>query len=274
MISINSLSGGKTSSYMAIHYPADVNLFAVVLAEGKECAPKDKGLLREAQSRIPHFEGSKEVDATLLVMLKLEQDLQREIKWIASTYTFDSLLNKAKMLPNFRTRFCTSELKMRPIFEYCYNFLPWPSYMQIGFRADEKRRASKMLQDCDRAYFFKFPYKCNVGNKQQRHKKVEWRVPAFPLIDDNIDHLDIIKYWHSRPEFVFPRVSNCDFCFFHKVADQRLQLEEYPERITPWIEQERRVGRSFAKGHYLSELLDSSAVVADIPSFNPCNCTD
>jgi diphthamide synthase (EF-2-diphthine--ammonia ligase) len=27
---INSLSGGKTSSYLAVHYPADIEVFAVV----------------------------------------------------------------------------------------------------------------------------------------------------------------------------------------------------------------------------------------------------
>ena len=30
MKTVNSLSGGKTSSYIAIHYPADYNVFALV----------------------------------------------------------------------------------------------------------------------------------------------------------------------------------------------------------------------------------------------------
>lgn len=40
MITINSLSGGKTSSYMAAHYPADYNIFALVRIEAQYCVPK------------------------------------------------------------------------------------------------------------------------------------------------------------------------------------------------------------------------------------------
>jgi hypothetical protein len=35
MITVNSLSGGKTSSYLAKHYPADYNLFALVISKKK-----------------------------------------------------------------------------------------------------------------------------------------------------------------------------------------------------------------------------------------------
>jgi hypothetical protein len=30
MVSVNSLSGGKTSSYMAAHYPEDYNVFGLL----------------------------------------------------------------------------------------------------------------------------------------------------------------------------------------------------------------------------------------------------
>jgi len=33
MISVNSLSGGRTSSYLAIHYPADLEIFALCCPE-------------------------------------------------------------------------------------------------------------------------------------------------------------------------------------------------------------------------------------------------
>jgi len=45
---INSLSGGKTSSYMAIHYPADVNIFACVCIDDQNCMPKDLTVLAYA----------------------------------------------------------------------------------------------------------------------------------------------------------------------------------------------------------------------------------
>ena len=41
MKTVNSLSGGKTSSYMAVHYPADYNVFALVTTLDKKCIYPD-----------------------------------------------------------------------------------------------------------------------------------------------------------------------------------------------------------------------------------------
>lgn len=37
MKTVNSLSGGKTSSYIAANYPADYNVFALVRTNDKKC---------------------------------------------------------------------------------------------------------------------------------------------------------------------------------------------------------------------------------------------
>jgi hypothetical protein len=47
MITVNSLSGGKTSSYMAKHYPADFNVFALVRIAADYCKPKDESLVKK-----------------------------------------------------------------------------------------------------------------------------------------------------------------------------------------------------------------------------------
>tara|TARA_R110002167_G_scaffold149168_1_gene342383 strand:- start:9066 stop:9206 length:141 start_codon:yes stop_codon:yes gene_type:complete len=44
MKTVNSLSGGKTSSYMAVHYPADYNIFALIRTNDKNCMLPDKKL--------------------------------------------------------------------------------------------------------------------------------------------------------------------------------------------------------------------------------------
>ena len=36
LITVNSLSGGKTSSYIAANYPADYNVFALVRMNGEK----------------------------------------------------------------------------------------------------------------------------------------------------------------------------------------------------------------------------------------------
>ena len=42
MIKVNSLSGGKTSSYIAVNYPADYNVFSLVRTNDKLCKYPDK----------------------------------------------------------------------------------------------------------------------------------------------------------------------------------------------------------------------------------------
>ena len=37
MKTVNSLSGGKTSSYIAANYPADYNVFSLVRTDDKNC---------------------------------------------------------------------------------------------------------------------------------------------------------------------------------------------------------------------------------------------
>ena len=44
MKTVNSLSGGKTSSYIAANYPADYNLFCLVTTKDKNCLFPDKKL--------------------------------------------------------------------------------------------------------------------------------------------------------------------------------------------------------------------------------------
>ncbi len=37
MRTVNSLSGGKTSSYIAVYYPADYNVFSLVRTDDTNC---------------------------------------------------------------------------------------------------------------------------------------------------------------------------------------------------------------------------------------------
>ncbi len=73
VLTVNSTSGGKTSSFKYLTCPTDETIFSVVLSDHPVNKPKDKGVLRQIQDRIPWFEGSMELEATLKAMLDLEQ---------------------------------------------------------------------------------------------------------------------------------------------------------------------------------------------------------
>ena len=52
---VNSLSGGKSSSYITVHYPADYEVFSVVCLDEPKCIVKDKSLLQYSQDKLSKF---------------------------------------------------------------------------------------------------------------------------------------------------------------------------------------------------------------------------
>lgn len=182
-MTINSLSGGKTSSYMAIHYPADKNIFALVLIDDPNCSPKDKGLIQKVSDKINReFIATAEDDLTLYAMFDLEQLMGREINWVAGK-TFDRTVERRKHLPNIEWRFCTLEMKIRPIKKFCKPF--GQVLMNIGFRFDEKERADEF----------------------DIHQN--WRDVSFPLVENRIGHYTVYKWVQSTFLKFPPRFKLC-----------------------------------------------------------------
>lgn len=136
---VNSISGGKTSCFMAVNYPADINIFACVCINHSPAAPKDKAVLSYCLEKLNgNFIASAEHEKTLRVMMQLEQLLGKEIIWVRGK-SFDQIIDEAGCLPTWARRFCTTDMKILPIFEYTY-FRFGKVYMQIGFRGDEPNR--------------------------------------------------------------------------------------------------------------------------------------
>ena len=70
MKTINSLSGGKTSSYIAANYPADYNVFSLVRTDDKKCLFPDAKIRQEVSDRLrTEFIGTLEEDAIIYTML-------------------------------------------------------------------------------------------------------------------------------------------------------------------------------------------------------------
>ena len=118
-ITVNSLSGGKTSSYIASNYKADYNVFALVTTNDKNCIFKDKKIRKIVSDKIgKDFIGTLEMDKIIYTMLDLEQYIGSEITWL-SGITFEEVIkNKRGWLPNVLHRYCTTHLKMEPIFNW------------------------------------------------------------------------------------------------------------------------------------------------------------
>ena len=215
MITVNSISGGKTSAYIAANYPADYNVFALVRTDDKSCIFPDPKLRQLVSDKIGfEFIGTLEMDDIIYTILDLEQYIGQKINWISSKHTFEDVtkLPQNNVLPSPLRRYCTAELKQKPIFEWWKNNFTDIVEMRIGFRANEIRRAKNMIDKLDENGCK--TEKHIIGKKYNRNKwaVTAWQKPIFPLIKDNIYKDTIQNYWQNKP-VRFARLNNCVGCF-------------------------------------------------------------
>jgi hypothetical protein len=248
MITVNSLSSGKTSSYMAVHFPADIEIFACVCIDDVRCTPKDPAVFNYANNKLNgNFIASAEHEKSLKIMMQLEQVIGKEIVWVRGK-SFDELLwkNQKRAIPSHLHRWCTTEMKIIPIFEYTF-FRFGKVKMNIGFRYDEFERA--YIFPKDQAPIRKvsdtieYPLSCNLFgvNQQNWDKNIDWRLKDYPLIDNKIFHYTIAKFWQERhPEFLFPDDSNCRGCHHKSKERIKMNYDETPEILEWFSEQEHK----------------------------------
>jgi hypothetical protein len=233
MKKINSLSGGKSSSFMAVNYPADFELFSLVRTNDKKCLFPDKKIRQIVSDKINNeFIGTLEMDDIIYTMLDLEQFIGRQIIWL-SPITFDELVfhNGKVIMPNIKQRSCTSNLKVKPIMEFWQNNINVPAEMNIGFRANEMKRAKNMIERCDENGFewSKFI----VGkhkNGNNKWKQMNWRKPKFPLIENAIFRDEIHEFWKNKP-VRFAKLNNCVGCFYRNEILLKHMSNEHPNKF-------------------------------------------
>ena len=248
MITVNSISGGKTSSYIAMHYPADYDVFALVTVEDRELTPKDKGLVKTVSDKIGReFIGTVESDLTIKVVLDLEQMIGREITWVVGD-TFEEVIRNKKMLPSQMARFCTTEMKFKPIFNWWFQNIGEIVSMRVGFRLDEFERAERYNPKAKIAISSN-----NFGQKRKNWKEVDWQVGSFPLIDDAKTHLDIVRYWDGK-DLIFPNSSNCVGCFWKSDRELRQNFEDEPLKMDWFDKQEKIHGANFRLKKSMSQI--------------------
>lgn len=297
MKSVTSLSGGKSSAYMAIHWPTDYTLFACVLTDDPAMAPKDPGVLRECQRRIPCFVGSAEVELTLLNVLKLEEMMGREVTWVnawqgqtraswiaddgwlPAPLTFDQVIRHRGGLPDKTKRWCTDELKVQAIWWHTHNWiLSDPDdlvWMHIGYRADEQHRWQK-LRRCE-ANRIHYPTHCPIDARDKRakhrHRIHEWRIPHCPMIEAGVDRLDVMKFWANQG-WQWPLVSNCAHCFYHNDIELQHVNDRYPAHIDWAIQMEHERGARWDSQRTLAQRLATHQSELFPSGQFACFCTD
>lgn len=247
MKTVNSLSGGKTSSYIAVHYPADYNVFALVRTNDKKCLFPDAKIRQLVSDKIgTEFIGTLEEDNIIYTMLDLEQFIGREIIWLSES-TFEGVIQKhGNYLPNIMSRFCTVDMKIKPIAQWCYENTELPVEMRIGFRANELSRANRMIERQVNG-IENFKFKVGEKNGRNKWKELPYRKVDFPLIKDAIFKDTIENYWKDKP-VRFAYQNNCVGCF-HRSELMLKHMSNKAEKQFNWfIEMEKKNGCTFKSG--------------------------
>ena len=151
---------------------------------------------------------------------------------------FEVLIQAKKYLPNVVTRFCTTELKIRPMKRYLTKELGWKNWSAcVGIRADEAHRAKSESKD-------RWTY---------------W----YPLVDAYVTKQHISEFWQSQPfdlrldtaAGTTPK-GNCDFCFLKSEATLASMARQHPDKASWWIRMEQMTGSTFRKDRDLAEFVD------------------
>lgn len=135
---------------------------------------------------------------------------------------FEALIRKRNYLPNPVTRFCTIDLKIRPIGRYLLSLgmadtkTEAENMSMIGMRADEQRRAAK------------------IADKSR-----------IPLVTAGVTKEDVGAFWRNQSfDLGLPNNNgvtmhgNCDLCFLKGGAQVLSLIAEKPERAIWWAKME------------------------------------
>ena len=241
MKTVNSLSGGKTSSYIAANYPADYDVFALVRTDDTNCQFPDKKLRQEVEDRIQKpFIGTLEDDTIIYTILDLEQFIGRKITWVSGR-TFDEITKRKEKvyLPNKVQRFCTVEMKIEPMFYWWAENIGEPTETRIGFRANETRRANNMLERLneDGLTTFKATFEKHKDGRN-KWEDVPYQKPSFPLIVDNIYKDSIEIFWKNKP-VRFAWMNNCVGCFHKTPLLLKKMFDKHPNKLEWFAKRER-----------------------------------
>jgi hypothetical protein len=257
MKTVNSLSGGKTSSYIAANYPADYNVFSLVRTDDKKCLFPDAKIRQEVSDRLgTEFIGTLEEDTIIYTMLDLEQFIGSKIDWVTGK-TFDDVVsrnNGKTQLPNPMRRFCTVDMKIKPIFDWWKANINEIVETRIGFRANETNRANTMIERCKPTNGV-MTFKTIVGKRKTQNKwaDIPYQIPRFPLIEDNIFKDKIENYWNGK-DVRFAYMNNCVGCMHRSPILLRKMFDKEPNKMNWFVETEEKAIKSYKNNQWRSDV--------------------
>ena len=253
MITVNSISGGKTSAYIAANYKADYNVFSLVRTDDKNCMYPDAKVRQLVSDKLgTEFIGTLEDDIIINTILDLEQFIGQKIHWVTGK-TFDEVIdrNGKTRVPQVTGRFCTNQMKIRPIQEWWYKTINETIDMRIGFRANEINRVLNTKSKLDKDGFETDKIRIEINqNKNDKWKKIKWRKISFPLVNNNIYKDQIEEYWKDKP-VRFASQNNCIGCFHANPLNLNHKSKKFPNKFNWFINAEKKCMKDYNNRKWL-----------------------
>ncbi len=179
-----------------------------------------------------------------------------EIQTVFRPGYFTQLITDRNFLPNPVMRFCTQELKIRPMRDWMLakGHSHWTNV--VGIRADEPRRVARMREA-----------------EQKRSER--WDI-ALPLADAGVSEAEVMMFWMKQPFDLqlHQHEGNCDLCFLKGPKKRQQIIRDRPDLAVWWIEQEARIGATFRRDcpSYAELGLQGDLFATD--DFTECFCHD
>lgn len=239
-----SFSGGRTSAYM---------LWRILQAYDGEL-PHNK--------RVVFANTGKERPETLRFVRQVGAHWDVHITWVEARpkgyeivdygtasragEPFADLIARKKFAPNALARFCTEELKVKPMHAFAAAIFGGRPYTEaIGLRADEMWRVAKMMS----------------RNSEQGRRCVA------PLAKAGVRKADVLAFWREQEfDLDLPPggAGNCDLCFLKSRRTLERLIAEDPTRADWWIAQEQAVGGRFVTEFLYADLKASAQAQPDL----------
>jgi hypothetical protein len=275
MVTVNSISGGKTSSYLAKHYPADINIFSLVRIDDKDnlwMKGKDEKTRQIISDNLGfEFIGTAEMDEIIYTILDLEQFIGQEITWVTGKSFEEVIKQNYGYLPNKMTRYCTVEMKLKPIFNWLQENTELPIEMRIGFRPNEISRAETVLKRADENGIEFFNTIIGKRKTQNKWGLVPYRKVTFPLIENNIQKDIIYNYWNDK-NVRFAYRNNCVGCVNRQPLMISHMASKDIDKVKWFDKQEQLTGNRFLSDVSFNQILKFGTQASFFDDdFNECD---
>jgi 3'-phosphoadenosine 5'-phosphosulfate sulfotransferase (PAPS reductase)/FAD synthetase len=180
---------------------------------------------------------------------------------------FVDLAKKKGRFPSTKARFCTEELKTKPMIDYILDECKDNVIIIQGIRADESRSRALMSKQCTYFRYYYEPYGYDKAGKPKFHTYRKKEVKAFreKYLDDvlrpcfewtGVETMQYILDAGLKPNPLYYQDAarvGCFPCIMCRKREVKAIIDNHPDYIKRLQDAEAEVGRTFFPPDYISE---------------------